>query len=95
MSATAVPYDRLTPQDFYRQLDWIRDEWGCDEYEFARKLQRLRRLYDRLPDPYHARALPHLHALGWARIITGTGYHGALLGLRAIASEWGRSKRSA
>lgn len=91
----SVPYDRLTPQDFYRQLDWIRDEWDCDEWEMAKKLLRLRRLCERLPDPYYAQTVPHLHALGWARVVNGLAWRGDLLELGRIVSEWGRRKRSA
>ena len=90
-----VPHDRLAPQDFYRQLDWIRDEWGCDEYEFARKLRRLRQTWRRLPAPFYQRGLPLLDELGRYRLLREPPYHCAVALLRQIVSEWGRSRRSA
>lgn len=91
----SVPHDRLAPKDLYRQLDWIRDEWSCDEYEFSRKLRRLRQTWRRLPAPFYQRGLPLLDELGRYRLVNDPPYRSALMVLGQIVSEWGRGKRTA
>lgn len=91
MSARA-PLDRLAPQDIYRQLDWIRDEWACDEYEFAHKLARLRRTFEQLPSRYYERTREPLVVLVRARIVNGVPWQAALLELGALVSEWDHSR---
>src|SRR5215469_15901405 len=90
-----VPYDRIAPQDFYRQLDWIRDEWDDrDEYLMTKKLQRLERTFRRLPTTYYDRARPLIIDLGWCRVISDRPWRAILLELRAIVSDWGRTRRA-
>lgn len=91
MSASAA-LDRLSPQDIYRQLDWLRDEWECDEYEFTRKLQRLQRTFGHLPSRYYERTAAPMKVLARARIVNGVPWRGALLELGALVSEWDRSR---
>ena len=84
--------DRLAPEDIYRQLDWLRDEWEGDEYEIARKLTRLRRTLEHLPARYYERTHAPLETLARARIANGVPWRGALLELGALVSEWDRSR---
>jgi hypothetical protein len=90
-----VPYDRIAPQDFYRQLDWIRDEWNDrDEYRMTQKLQRLERLYRRLPTKYYEAALPIISDLGWDRVIAKRPWRSHLMELRGIVSQWHREREA-
>ena len=93
--APAVPYSRISPPDFYRQLDWIREEWVCEESVMTRKLERIERLFAELPDRYFDQAVPLLRDMGRARIVAGEEWRGILLQLGRIVSEWGRSRRRA
>jgi len=87
-----APLDRLAPEDFYRQLDHVRDDWDADEWRIARKLTKLRRLYEQLPLRYWDRAQPLLGVLVRARIANGQPWQAALLQLRAVVSEWDRAR---
>jgi hypothetical protein len=87
--------DRLAPQDFYRQLDWIRDEWhDPDEYLFTRKLVRLERTYQRLPARYYEAAVPLIVDLGWDRVIAKRPWRSHLMQLRGIVSQWHREREA-
>lgn len=92
VSATA-PLDRLSPADFYRQLDWIRDEWeSTDEWAMSRKLSRLRSLYEHLPERHWKQAEQILTTLGLARLVRGSSYANALRQLADIVREWDRAR---
>ena len=84
--------ERLSPRDFYRQLDWIKNEWAEDEHDMARKLDRLRQTFEHLPSRYYERSLPHLAVLARARVVNGVPWKDALLDLRALVSEWDRCR---
>jgi hypothetical protein len=84
--------DRLSPRDIYRQLDWLRDEWSGDEVEVARKLVRLRRMFEHLPARYYERATGPLEELAHARLVSGGDYSTPLRQLAELASEWDRSR---
>jgi hypothetical protein len=91
MSARA-PLDRITPRDFYRQIDWLRDEWNDDELQVARKLCRLRRLFEHLPTQFWQRAQVQLAVVSRARIANGVPWDQALTELGAIVSEWDNTR---
>ena len=96
--SSGVPYDRLTPRDLYRQLDWIREEWdSATDPEMTRKLQRLRDAVDRLPGRYYALAKPLVAALGYCRLQRLSPYEARLVDLTDVIREWAveRDGRSA
>lgn len=87
------PLERLDPADFYRQLDWIRDEWASsDEHAMAAKLVRLRRLLEHLPDRYWLEAEPLLERLGRSRVVNGLEHERTLRSLADLIGEWSRSR---
>ena len=90
MTATAA--DRLSPRDFYRQLDWIRDEWSDDELQIAWKLHRLRRLLEQLPEPFYSQARPKLRELEQARIYAGRPWQQTLRTLADLIGEWNQAR---
>jgi hypothetical protein len=84
--------DRLAPQDFYRQLDWIRDGWNGDEDVMARKLSRLRRTFEHLPTRYYEQSTAPLEVLARARIANDVPWQSALRQLVDIVNEWDSSR---
>ena len=84
--------DRLTAHDFYRQLDWLRDEWGDDEVKVARKILRLEQTCAQLPAAYYERTHAPIALIKRARIVNGVDWRGALLALGGIVSDWERSR---
>jgi hypothetical protein len=84
--------ERLSPRDFYRQLDWVRDEWGGDEYKMAQKLTRLRRTYEQLPSRYYERAVVELAIVSRARVVNGVPWQLALRQLADIVGDWDRCR---
>lgn len=98
MTLRPVPYDRTAPQDFYRQLDWVRDNWdAATEPEMTRKLQHLRRLCDVLPGRYYEQAKPLVAALGYCRLQRVSPYQARLVDLCDVIRAWAaeRQMRSA
>lgn len=92
MSAQA-PLDRLAPQDMYRLLDWLRDDWEtCDEVDNARALTRLRRHFEHLPTPFWDRARPLLLELATSRLYKGRPWRQTIRSLSELVSEWERSR---
>jgi hypothetical protein len=92
VSVTA-PLDRLAPPDFYKQLDWLRDEWETtDEYGVAMRLQRLRRTFEHLPTRYWREAEPLIDRLGRARLANGKPWHILIRQLADIVSAWDRAR---
>jgi len=92
VTATA-PLDRLSPQDFYRLLDGLRDEWETlDEYVVARRLQNLRRMYEHLPTRFWTLAEPLLKDLGMARVANGRPWYATLRQLSEIVATWTRAQ---
>jgi hypothetical protein len=91
MSAHA-PLDRITPRDFYRQIDWIRNEWVDDEFRMAQKLCRLRRAFEHLPTKFWERAKVQLGIVARARIVNGVPWDQALTELGAIVTAWDNTR---
>lgn len=88
-----VPYDRISPHDFYRQLDFIRDSWySVTEPEMTIELQRLRWSVDRLPGRYYELASPLVAALGYCRLQRNSPYEARLVDLRDVIREWAREQ---
>lgn len=92
MSAQATR-DRLAPQDLYRLLDWLRDEWDAvDEWYAAKRLQRLRRNFEHLPSRFWDRARPLIEELGRGRLSRDFPYQAKIRALSELVSEWERSR---
>jgi hypothetical protein len=93
-SVTAqAPLDRIAPQDFYRQLDWVRDEWdSSDEWQMTAKLTRLHRHFEHLPSRYYEQAVPLLEQLGHARLVNGKPWRQTIRQLADIVSAWNRAR---
>lgn len=92
MSAQA-PSARLAPQDFYRQLDWLRDEWGQgDVFTMMKKVTRLRRLYEHLPERYYTAAVDVLDRLKRYDDAPDTPYHERIRELVEIVRAWDQSR---
>lgn len=88
----ATVLQRLSPQDLHRQIDWIRDEWDCDEEEMARKIVRLRRTLEHLPSRYYERSVPLIEQLCRARLVRDPVYQPALRSLNELVAEWDRNR---
>lgn len=87
-----APLDRLSPRDFYKQLDRLAEHWNEDEYEIAARLKRLRHTFEHLPDRYYDRAMPQLGVIARARIVNGVPWQDAIRELAAIVSDWNLSR---
>ena len=88
-----IPYDRLSPRDFYRQLDVIRGLWdSATEPEMTRELQRFEALIDQLPGRYYELAKPLAAALGYCRLQRNSPYQARLVDLCDVVKEWDRER---
>ena len=73
--------------DLFHQLDWLRDEWGHDEFEVAKKLSRLERtVRSLLPEPARGRSLELIRELCRARIVAGVDWRDPIARLGLLAS---------
>jgi len=84
--------ERLTARDFYRQLDWMRDEWPDDVERNAKKVVRLRQLFEQLPSRYYELAAPDLQYLALHIDYPVATVAPAMLRLQLLASEWNRGR---
>lgn len=85
--------DRIEPRDFYRQLDWIRDEWdACSEPDMSRHLDTLRRTLEHLPSRYYEASRPIFEQLGYCRLMRDPPYHARILDLVDLIRQWDRER---
>lgn len=84
--------ERLSPQDLYRQIDWLRDEWNDHEEVVAKKIVRLRRTLEHLPSRYYERSVPLVESLCRARLVRNADYLPTLRALGELVSEWDRNR---
>lgn len=83
----------MAPQDLYRILDWLRDEWNAaDEYVVVQRMLRLRRHFEHLPSRFWERARPLLEELGRGRLSRDFSYQEGIRSLSEIVSEWDRAR---
>ena len=87
--SNVIPYDRISPNDFYKQLDTIHEQWYVlTEPEMTRQLQFIRSMVDRLPGRYYELARPLVAALGYCRLQRNSPYEARLVDLRDVIREW-------
>jgi hypothetical protein len=84
--------ERLSAQDFYRQLDWLRDEWADDVEKNAKKIVRLRKMFECLPARYYESALPHLKWLALHIDAEWDSAAGSAISLQLLVSDWNRNR---
>jgi hypothetical protein len=92
MRGLTIDRERLSAVDLYHFIDWVRDDWHDDEVAVTRRLVRLRRHLELLPDPYGMSALAALATVERARVVNGEPWRAALVQIASEVAAWDRSR---